>query len=57
MVSGAILGQHLHNMVKQLSTVMAFGFRWMISPLRKLRIAIKNLLEGRPSPAMRWDSK
>jgi hypothetical protein len=57
LVSGAIPSQHSHKIVKQLSAVMTFGFRWTSSHPRKLRIEIRNLLGGRPSPAIKGDSK
>jgi hypothetical protein len=40
-------------MVKQLSTTMAFGFRWTSSHLRKFRIKTRNLMGGRPSLTIR----
>jgi hypothetical protein len=53
LVSGVITSQHSHNMAKQLSIVMAFKFRRTNSHLRKFRIDTRNLLQGRPSPAIR----
>jgi hypothetical protein len=44
-------------MVKQLSAMITFRFRWTSSHLRKLMIETRNFLGGRPSPATRWDSK
>jgi hypothetical protein len=57
LVLEVILSEHSHKMVKQMSAVMVFGFRWISSHLRKFMMEIRNLLGGRPSPATRWDSK
>jgi hypothetical protein len=45
----------LHNMVKQLSTAMAFRFRWTNLHLRKFRIETRNLLGlAKPNYHMRF---
>jgi hypothetical protein len=49
--------EHSHNMKKQLSAELTFEFRWTSSHQMWFKIETRNLLGGRPSPHIRWDSK